>query len=152
MIAIAKGVYEGKLPFDDDEIRERLYACTGCLSCQQQCNVYHHTHIFEIVRGAREEAVTQGLMKPEYMAIYYGLRGEDNVFGEPKTKRGDWAKGLDIKNATKESVEVLYHAGCLLSFQEELWNYRKRHNADESRRGECRHHGRRGMLLRRAVV
>ncbi len=125
MMAIARGVYEGKLPFDDDEIRERLYACTGCLSCQQQCNVYHHTHIFEIVRGAREEAVTRGLMKPEYMTMYYGLRGEDNVFGEPKTKRGDWAKGLDIKNATKESVEVLYHAGCLLSYQEELWNIQK---------------------------
>ncbi len=120
MMAIARGVYNNELPFEDDEIRERIYACTGCLSCQQVCSVYHHTHIFEIIQAAREEAVTRGLMKPEYMAIYYGLRGEDNVFGEPKSKRGDWAKGLGIKNAAKESVDVLYHTGCLLSYEEAL--------------------------------
>jgi Fe-S oxidoreductase len=124
-MAIARGVSEVILSLDDDDLRERVYACTGCLSCQQQCGVYHHNHVFEVVQSVREEAVTRGLMKPEYMAIYYGLRGEDNVFGEPKSKRGDWAKGVDIKNATRESVDVLYHAGCLLSYDSELWDVAK---------------------------
>jgi Fe-S oxidoreductase len=122
MIAIARGINEGVLPIEDDDIRERIYSCTGCLSCQQQCAVYHHDHIFEIVQSVREEAVTRGLMKPEYMAIYYGLRGEDNVFGNPKSERGDWAKDIDVKNAAQENVEVLYHAGCILSYEEMLRN------------------------------
>jgi Fe-S oxidoreductase len=120
--SIARGVFEGVLTLGDDEIRERIYACTGCLSCEQQCGVYHHQHIFEIVQALRTEAVTQGFLNPAYMLMYYGLRQNDNVFGKPKEERGDWAKGLDIKNAAQEKVEVLYHAGCMLSFDPELWS------------------------------
>lgn len=125
MIAIARGIQEGALSIEDDDIRERIYACTGCLSCQQQCAVYHHNHIFEIVQTVREEAITKGFMKPEYMAMYYGLRGEDNVFGNPKSERGDWAKDVNVRNAAQESVDVLYHAGCLLSYEQDLWDVPK---------------------------
>jgi len=120
-IAIARGVVEGILPLADDDIRERMYACTGCLSCEQQCAVYHHQHIFEIIQALRTEAVTQGLLNPAYMVMYYGLRKDDNVFGKPKEERGDWSKDLDIKYAAQEKVDVLYHAGCMISFEPELW-------------------------------
>ena len=43
---IARGIVNGVLDLDDDDIRAWLYACTGCLSCEQQCGVYHHHHIF----------------------------------------------------------------------------------------------------------
>jgi Fe-S oxidoreductase len=119
---LARGVAEGILSLSDDEIRERIYACTGCLSCEQQCGVYHHQHIFETVQAMRTEAVTQGLLNPGYMSMYYGLRGEDNVFGKPKAERGDWAKGLKVSNAALEKCDVLYHAGCMLSFEQELWS------------------------------
>jgi Fe-S oxidoreductase len=55
------------------------------------------------------------------MVMYYGLRKDDNVFGKPKAERGDWAKDLGVKNATKEKADVLYHTGCILSFDSELW-------------------------------
>ena len=61
---IARGVVNGVLNLDDDDIRERIYACTGCLSCEQQCGVYHHQHIFETVQALRTEAVTQGMPQP----------------------------------------------------------------------------------------
>ncbi len=118
---LARGVSEGILSLDDEEVRQRIYACTGCLSCEQQCGVYHHQHIFEVVRALRTEAVTRGLLTPGYMTVYYGLRGEDNVFGKPKADRGKWAEGLPVKNAAAEKVEVLYHAGCMLSYEPELW-------------------------------
>ena len=92
---LARGVTEGVLSLADDDIRDRIYACTACLSCEQQCGVYHHQHIFETVQALRTEAVTQGLINPGYMSIYYGLRGEDNVFGKPKAQNAaigqtDW--------------------------------------------------------------
>ena len=122
---LARGVTEGVLSLSEDEIRDRIYACTACLSCEQQCGVYHHQHIFETVQALRTEAVTQGLLNPGYMSMYYGLRGEDNVFGKPKAERGDWAKGLTVKNAASEKVDVIYHAGCMLSFEPELWSVSK---------------------------
>ena len=62
------------ISLEDDDIRDRIYSCTGCLSCEQQCGVYHHQHIFEIVQALRTEAVTQGFLNPAYMVMYYGLR------------------------------------------------------------------------------
>jgi len=118
---IARGVVQGELSLADDDIRERVYACTGCLSCEQQCGVYHHSHIFETVQALRTEAVTQGLLNPGYMTMYYGLRQDDNVYGKPKSERGDWANGLNVKKASEQKVNVLYHAGCTLSFDKELW-------------------------------
>jgi Fe-S oxidoreductase len=120
-VFIARAVSEGTFSLNDDEIRDRIYACTGCLSCEQQCGVYHHQHIFEIVQALRSEAVTKGLLNPAYQVMYYGLRKDDNVFGKPKAERGDWAKGLKVKNAAQKEVAVLYHAGCMLSFDPELW-------------------------------
>jgi Fe-S oxidoreductase len=120
-ISIGKAVSEGILSLADDDLRERIYACTGCLSCEQQCGVYHHQHIFEVVQALRTEAITQGLLNPAYMIMYYGLRKDDNVFGKPKAERGDWAKDRRVKYASQNKVDVLYHAGCMLSFDPELW-------------------------------
>ncbi len=119
-VFIARGIQEGVLSLSDEELRDRVYSCTACLSCEQQCGVYHHQHIFEIVQALRTEAVTRGLFNPGYMQMYYGLRGEDNVFGLPKAQRDSWARGLKVKNAAEERVEVLFHAGCMLSFDADL--------------------------------
>ncbi len=118
---IGRAVLEGALTLADDDTLERIYACTGCRSCEQQCGVYHHEHIFESVQAIRTEAVTQGFLNPAYMIMVDGLRRDDNVFGKPKAERGAWAEGLELKDATREKVDVLYHAGCMLSFERELW-------------------------------
>ena len=124
-IAIARAVATGALTLEDDDIRERIYACTGCLSCEQQCGVYHHQHIYETIQAVRMEAVTQGLLNPGYMVMIDSLKKEDNVLGKPKEERGDWAKDLEVKLATAEKVDVLYHTGCMLSFDPELWEIPK---------------------------
>jgi Fe-S oxidoreductase len=38
-----------------------------------------------------------------------------------KAKRGDWAKGLDLKDFTQEKVDVIYHVGCQTSFNKDMW-------------------------------
>ena len=119
-LLIGRAIFEGKFTLADD-ILERIYACTGCLSCEQQCGVYHHQHIFEIVQAIRTEAVTQGFLNPAYMVMVDSLKKDDNVFGKPKAERGEWAKDLGVKDASQEKVDVLYHAGCILSLDPELW-------------------------------
>ncbi|MCJ7604704.1 MAG: (Fe-S)-binding protein, partial [Dehalococcoidales bacterium] len=119
---IARGIVSGALDLEDEGILDRIYACTGCLSCEQVCGVYHHQHIFDVVQGLRTEAVTRGALNPAYMVMVESLKKDDNVFGKPKAERGDWAKDLDIKDAGQEAVETVYHAGCMLAFEPELWN------------------------------
>ncbi len=120
-LAIGRAVSSGALTLEDDDLRERIYACTGCMSCQQVCSVYHHEHIFESIQAVRAEAVTQGLLNPGYMVMIDSLRKDDNVLGKPKAERGEWATGLNIKNSGGEKTDILYHTGCLLSFDQELW-------------------------------
>ena len=118
---IARGVADGVLTLEDDDLRERIYACTGCLSCEQQCAVFHHQHIFEVIQALRVEAVTKGHLNPAYMVMAESLKKEDNVFGKPKAERGDWTADLDIKDVGREKLDTAYHAGCMLSFDPELW-------------------------------
>jgi Fe-S oxidoreductase len=49
------------------------------------------------------------------------LKMNDNVLDKPKDERGEWAQGLGLKDITTEKADVLFRAGCLLSFDEELW-------------------------------
>jgi Fe-S oxidoreductase len=119
---IGRYVSDGVLGLDDDDILQRIYSCTGCRSCEQQCGVYHHDHIFEVVQALRTEAVTQGLLNPAYTIMIDNLRRNDSVFDKPKSERGEWAKGTGAKEATSNTVDVLFHAGCLFSFDSELWN------------------------------
>jgi Fe-S oxidoreductase len=38
-----------------------------------------------------------------------------------KTGRGDWAAGLQIKDATKHKVDILFHAGCRTCYDKSIW-------------------------------
>jgi Fe-S oxidoreductase len=38
-----------------------------------------------------------------------------------KADRGNWAKGLNLKNITEDKAAVYFHTGCRYSFDEELW-------------------------------
>jgi Fe-S oxidoreductase len=42
-----------------------------------------------------------------------------------KGKRSDWAAGLNLKDATKEKVDVLFHVGCLTSYDKDYWKLAK---------------------------
>jgi Fe-S oxidoreductase len=35
-------------------------------------------------------------------------------------KRGDWASGLNLKDASRAKVDVLYHVGCLTSYDKDM--------------------------------
>jgi len=117
---LARGVGQGTLTLSDEDTRHRIYTCTGCRSCEQQCGVYHHEHIFDIIQATRVEAINQGFLNPSHMVMIDGLRRNDNVFNKAKAERGAWAEGLGVKNAAQEKADVLYHVGCMLSCDPEL--------------------------------
>jgi Fe-S oxidoreductase len=49
------------------------------------------------------------------------MRAQGTLVPGAKTGRGKWAEGLGIKDAVREKVKVIYHAGCRTSYDKGLW-------------------------------
>jgi len=63
----------------------------------------------------RIKCVEDGKTHPALDEVIAGLRKQGSMV--PVTgKRGDWAAGLNLKDATKEKVDVLFYVGDLVSY------------------------------------
>jgi Fe-S oxidoreductase len=64
--------------------------------------------------------VEDGQCLPQHKVIIDSLLKEGNTILKPKADRGKWAEGLDVKRFNKERAEIVFHAGCQFSYDEEL--------------------------------
>lgn len=117
---IGRGLKEGALTIEDDDVLERLYTCTACRACDENCGNLIKGHIVDVIEGLRQMAVSAGCTLPAHEIMIESLKKNDNVLDRPKEERGEWARGLDVKNLATDKVEVAYRAGCLLSFDPEM--------------------------------
>jgi Fe-S oxidoreductase len=118
---IGRGLREGVLTFEDDDVIERLYTCSACRACDENCGNLPKGHIVDVIEGLRQMAVSAGCTLPAHDVMIESLKKNDNVFEKPKEERGEWAQGLKLKDITTEKADVAYRAGCLLSFDPEMW-------------------------------
>lgn len=121
-MAIARGLKEGALSIEDDDVLDRIYTCTACRACEENCNSLHKEHIVEVIEAVRQMAVSAGMMLPAHEVMIESLKKNDNVLDKPKEERGAWAEGLGLKNITTDKADVIYRAGCMLSYEPEMWN------------------------------
>jgi Fe-S oxidoreductase len=104
-----------------DTVRKIVYTCLTCGSCDVSCKVCRYNlEPLEMVRELKFSLVEDGQCLDEHQAIIKSLNKEGNTMGAPRSERGAWAKGLDVKRLPEEKAEVLFHAGCRLSYDEEL--------------------------------
>jgi Fe-S oxidoreductase len=103
-----------------DRFLDMVYQCQMCGSCDVSCKVERDFEPYEYMLALRARCVEDGEMLPEHMDVIDSLRKHDNVLGEAKAHRGDWAAGLAVKDLTTEKAEVLFHAGCRYAFDENL--------------------------------
>lgn len=112
---------ENKISLSDTLI-DVAFKCLTCGSCHTTCQINKiHVEPREVIIDLREHLVENGLVSEEHKMIIEGLRREDNMLQRPKKDRGKWSEGLRCKDLTKESAEVLFHAGCRYCYDEELW-------------------------------
>ena len=95
-----------------------LSLCATCGACVARCPV--EIDIPLSVEDARRSCVEEGVLLPEHMFMIDALKKENNVLGEPKSERGKWAEGLDVKDANTEEADVLFFAGCRCSYDPDL--------------------------------
>ncbi|UCC18045.1 MAG: (Fe-S)-binding protein, partial [Dehalococcoidales bacterium] len=102
-----------------DRLLDIVYNCQMCGACGVSCNYAMDMEVLEPIHEFRIKTIEDGHANPVLEKIIAGLK-KTGVMVPVKGKRGDWAKGLNIKDATKEKVEVLLHIGCLISYDAEM--------------------------------
>ncbi len=103
------------------ELLDILYKCTLCGGCDVSCKKDHDLEVLEILLEFRAKCVKDGQVHPVLDKVIKGLEKENNMMQQTKKNRGKWAAGLPVKDLKKEQVDVVFHAGCRLSFDEKMW-------------------------------
>jgi Fe-S oxidoreductase len=104
-----------------DTFLDVVYQCQMCGACDVSCKVERDLEPNEILQDLRTRCIEEGGIVDEHMEAIEGLKLEDNMLGESKEDRANWAEGLDVKDLATEKAEVLFHTGCRYSFDESLW-------------------------------
>ena len=107
-----------------DKLLDIVYNCQMCGACGVSCNYAMDMEVLEPINEFRLKCVEDGKTNPALDKVIAGLRKTGSMV-PAKSKRGDWAAGLNIKDATKEKVDVLFHVGCQTSFNKDMWKLAK---------------------------
>jgi Fe-S oxidoreductase len=104
-----------------DKIMDIVQNCQMCGACGVSCNYAMDMEVLEPIQEFRIKAVAEGHTSPALDKVIASLKKGNAMTSGAAAKRGDWAKGLNLKDFTKEKVEVIYHAGCLTSNNQDQW-------------------------------
>jgi len=107
-----------------ERLQHIIYTCTLCGSCQALCNPTKDLEPTNASVALREHLVREGWGPlPEHEPLIKSILNYDNPWLQPRAARVKWAKrgkGVKIKDAAKEEVEVLYYPGCTASYDPEI--------------------------------
>ena len=107
-----------------ERLQHIIYTCTLCGACQALCNPTKDLEPTNASVALREHAVREGWGPlPEHEPLIKSILNYDNPWLQPRAARVKWAKrgkGVKIKDAAKEEVEVLYYPGCTASYDPEI--------------------------------
>ena len=119
-LSVTLSLLEGRSSYTDG-LLDIVYQCQMDGACDIACKVCrYHMEPLEAMRELRFNLVEEGQLLPQHIPVIDNLRKEDNMMMEPKAGRGRWSEGLEVKDLTTESAEVVFHGGCRLGFDEEL--------------------------------
>ncbi len=119
MIA-ANSMLEGRSELND-VVADIMYTCQLCGACQVSCQAYRDDiDLADVLLEIRAKCVEEGYVLPDHLEMIESMKKEDNTLGCLKRERGDWAEGLNIPDINTRTVEVLFHAGCRFSYDEDL--------------------------------
>jgi Fe-S oxidoreductase len=120
-LAVALSLLEGRIDYND-ELKNIVWECQMDGACDVSDKICRYNiRGLEAMREMRFRLVENGQTLPQHKSYIDSLHDEQNMMMGPKAARGKWADGLDVKNLTKEKARVVFHAGCLYSYDERLW-------------------------------
>jgi len=108
-----------------DKLLEVVYNCNMCGACDTSCKYSMDMEVLEPINEIRISCVEKGRTNPALDKLITSMRKQGTMVPGARGKRGDWAAGLDLKDCTREKVDVVYHVGCLTSYNRDMWKYAK---------------------------
>jgi Fe-S oxidoreductase len=108
-----------------DKLAEVVYNCQMCGACDTSCKYSMDMELTEPMNEIRIGCVESGHSNPALDKVINMLRKQGTMVPGAKAKRGEWAEGLGIKDASKEKVDVLYFVGCQTSYNKDMWKIAK---------------------------
>ncbi len=120
-LGVSLALLEERIGYTDG-LMDIVFKCMldGC--CDVACKVCRYDlEPVEVMRQLRFKLIDDGQFPFQDIPLIDHLRKEDNTMMQPKAERGAWAAGLDVKDLTQERGDVVFHVGCRLSYDEELW-------------------------------
>jgi len=104
-----------------DTVAQVIYRCQLCGACQVSCQCYRDDiDLADVLLAIRSTCVEQGFVLPEHLEMIESMKREDNTMYMKKADRGKWSDGLDLIDINQEKADVLFHAGCRYSYDEDL--------------------------------
>ncbi|MFC1900022.1 (Fe-S)-binding protein [Chloroflexota bacterium] len=116
---IGAAMLKGEIDYTD-KLLDIVYNCQMCGACGVSCNYAMDMEVLEPISEFRIKCVEDGRTNPALEKVISGLRKHDTMVPAAKGKRGNWAEGLNLKNITREKADVLYHVGCLTSYDKQM--------------------------------
>jgi Fe-S oxidoreductase len=118
---LAKSLIDKKLDFDS-KVADLLYACPGCLACDDICEIIPHSEPyvrpFDIVRLMRNEAVKRGLVPERILKhIREKIRSHGGAIGP--TERNNL--GIPEKIYDKNADKVLFVERSFLKIRRDIY-------------------------------
>ncbi len=118
--ALAAPLVDGAIPYD------AVWDCVTCGACVEACPVLIE-HVDKIVGVRRNLVLEDSRFPSELTAAFTNMERAGNPWGQPKSARTDWTKGLPFVVPTVaelaaqgrlDEIEVLYWVGCAAAFDE----------------------------------
>ena len=119
-VNIGVAMLDNRLEYTD-KLLHIIYNCQMCGGCDVSCKYAMDMEVLEPIYEFRIKAVEEGHTNPALDKVINSLRKQGTMVPGAKAKRGEWAKGLGLKDFTKQKTEVAYHAGCLTSYDKDMW-------------------------------
>ncbi len=103
------------------EVEQIVHSCLACGACDVACKIARYNlEPLEMAVELKKDLVAKGKFPEAQKPLLENLKKEANIFGKARKSRGDWARGLNLKDLTKEKAEVVFHAGCSYSYDKKL--------------------------------
>jgi Fe-S oxidoreductase/nitrate reductase gamma subunit len=112
----ADGAFARPVVRDDGVRADTVWSCMQCNACVEACPV--GIEQAPIINQLRRRLVEEGELPANLQTTLETIQKSGNSFGERARKRGRWTEELDfeVKDARKESVDVLWFVGDYASF------------------------------------
>jgi Fe-S oxidoreductase len=120
-LGIGMALLEKRIDYTD-KLLEVIYNCQMCGACDTSCKYAMDMEVLEPINEIRFACVESGHTLPILDKMIASLRAQGPMVLGTKVKRGEWAKGLKVKDYTKQKAEIIYHAGCRTCYDQSMWH------------------------------